>query len=360
MNDDVHPFNAMDWTSGSDLDDASMFELVDTAWAQGAESVSELPQLPAGTFAHVQNVRLDRLTVPIEQIRGFLQAFSGATTLEITSCGLTEVPVRPADLPQLAQLDLSYNRIVVTPEVQGQFDALSSLEHLNARLNRLDTLDVSRLTGLKTLNLSSSGLNQWPKGAENLRHLQALDLRHNTIGSLPEHVLANDAVLLKTRLLNNLFKPDGEASIKAAQRRIEMTLGLPEGALQRFESQSPSLLASFSGATSDTALNRAAHLLPLPPATAITPGTDMSRIVLEIFPSLSLENAQASVERLRDEGLSPEQMVGRLTQWRASNEALTRELNGWIFNPAQGLVNGRRHQQGSSMRPGSALAGGTV
>ncbi|MGS2844192.1 MULTISPECIES: NEL-type E3 ubiquitin ligase domain-containing protein [Pseudomonas] len=336
LNDDVRPFNAMDWTSGSDLDDASVFELVDTAWAQGAESVSELPQLPAGTFAHVQNVRLDRLTVPIEQIRGFLQAFSGITSLEITSCGLSQVPVRPADLPQLAQLDLSFNRIVVTPEVQGQFDALSSLEHLNARLNRLDTLDVSRLTGLKTLNLSSSGLNEWPKGAENLAHLQALDLRHNTIGSLPEHVLANDAVLLKTRLLNNLFSGNGEASLRAAQTRIEKALGLPDGALQRFESQSASLLASSSSATPDTALNRAAHLLPLPSAMAITQGADMRRTVVEIFPSLSLENAQASVERLRNEGLSTEQMVGRLTQWRASNETLTRELNGWIFNPARG------------------------
>lgn len=129
--------------------------------------MSELPQLPAGTFAHVQRVRLDRLTVPVEQIRGFLRAFSGATSPEVTACGLTEVPVRPADLPRLAQLDLSFNRIAVTPEVQGQFDALSNLEHLNARLNRLDTLDVSRLTGLRTLNLSSNGLNVWPKGAEN-------------------------------------------------------------------------------------------------------------------------------------------------------------------------------------------------
>lgn len=343
LNDDVRPFNAEDWISASDLDDASMFELVDTAWALGAESVSELPQLPAGTFAHVQRVRLDRLTVPVEQIRGFLQAFSGATSLEVTACGLTEVPVRPADLPRLTQLDLSFNRIAVTPEVQGQFDALSNLEHLNARLNRLDTLDVSRLTGLRTLNLSSNGLNEWPKGAENLAHLQAMDLRHNTIGSLPDHVLADNAVLLKTRLLNNRFSVSGEASLKAAQRRIEMTMGLPEGALQRFESQAPSLPAGSSGssgATPDTALNRAAHLLPLPSVSVIQQGTEMHRAVLEIFPSLSLEKAQASVERLRTEGLSPEQVVGRLNQWRASNEALTRELNGWIFNPAQGAGEG--------------------
>jgi len=332
LNDDVRPYNDMNWTPATDLDDASVFELIDTAWAQGAESVSELPQLPAGTFAHVQSVRLDRLTVPIEQIRGFLQAFSGATSLEITACGLTGVPVQPADLPLLTMLDLSFNRIAVTPQVQSQFNALSKLEHLNARLNRLDTLDVSRLSGLKTLNLSSNGLNEWPMGAENLAHLQALDLRHNTIGALPDHVLANDAVLLKTRLLDNRFSVTGEAGMRAAQGRIEMTIGLPQGALQRFEAQS----ASPTGAAPETALNRTAHLLPMPTASAITLGTDMSGSVLQIFGSLSLEQAQASVVRLRNEGLSPEQMVDRLNQWRASNETLTRELNGWIFNAAQG------------------------
>jgi Leucine-rich repeat (LRR) protein len=339
LTDDVLPFNATNRTSTADLDDAGVFELVDTAWVQGEAPISELPQLPAGTFAHVQTVRLERLNVPIEQIRGFLQAFSGATSLEITACGLTEVPVRPADLTQLTRLDLSLNIIAVTPEVQSQFNALNRLEHLNARLNRLDTLDVSRLTGLKTLNLSSNGLNQWPTGAQSLPRLQVLDLRHNTIGSLPEDVLANDAVLLKTRLLNNRFSVTGEAQLRTAQRRIEMTIGLPEGTLQRFDAQAAPLPGS-SAIAEESALDRAARLLPLPPASAIGGGADMSARVLEIFPALTLEQAQASIARLRNEGLVPEKMADRLNQWRASHEALTRELNGWIFNPAPGPGEG--------------------
>ncbi|SDT02368.1 NEL-type E3 ubiquitin ligase domain-containing protein [Pseudomonas granadensis] len=340
LNDDVSPFDATNWTSGGGLDDASLFELVDTAWLQGEESVSELPQLPAGTFAHVQTVRLDRLNVPIEQIRGFLQAFSGVTRLDITACGLTEVPVRPADVIQLTQLDLSLNRIAVTPEVQSQFNALNKLEHLNARLNRLDTLDVSRLTGLKTLNLSSNGFNQWPKGADSLAHLQVLDLRHNTIGSIPEQVLANDAVLLKTRLLNNRFSVAGEADLRTAQRRIEMTIGLPDGALQRFDAQSVSLPGISNATPQESALDRAGQLLALPPVAAIGGGADMSARALELFPSLTLEQAQAFVARLRNEGLLPEQVADRLNQWRAQDETLTRELNGWIFNPAQGPGEG--------------------
>lgn len=336
LNDDVRPFNATDLTPGVDIGDAGVFELVDTAWALGEASVSELPQLPAGTFAHVRSVRLDRVNVPIEQIRGFLQAFSGATTLEITACGLTEVPVRPADVSQLTQLDLSHNRIAVTPEVQAQFDALNKLEHLNARLNRLDTLDVSRLTGLKTLNLSSNGFNQWPAGAESLPHLQTLDLGHNTVGALPEHVLANDAVLLKTRLHANRFTVTGEADMRAAQRRIEVTIGLPEGALRRFDEQTAPAPVNFSATPQESALDRAGQLLPLPPVAAFD-GADMTAGVLEIFPSLTLEQAQASVARLRDEGLSSEQMGDRLEQWRVSQETLTRELNGWIFGAAQGL-----------------------
>lgn len=340
LNDDVRPFNATDWTAGADIGDAGVFELVDNAWVVGEASVSELPQLPAGTFAHVSSVRLDRLNVPIEQIRGFLQAFSGATSLEVTACGLTEVPVRSADVTRLTQLDLSLNRIAVTPDVQAQFDALNKLEHLNARLNRLDTLDVSRLTGLKTLNLSSNGLNQWPTGAQSLPRLQVLDLRHNTIGSLPEDVLANDTVLLKTRLLNNRFSVAGEADLQAAQRRIEMSIGLPEGALQQFDAQSASLPGISSATLPESALNRAGQLLPLRPVSEISGASDMSASVLEIFPSLTLDQAQASVARLRSEGLLPEQMADRLNQWRATNETLTRELNGWIFNPAPGPGEG--------------------
>jgi Leucine-rich repeat (LRR) protein len=340
LNDEVRPFNATNWASATDVDDAGVFELIDSAWIQGEESVSELPPLPAGTFAHVQTVRLDRLNVPIDQVRGFLQAFSGATRLEITACGLTEVPVRPADLTQLTQLDLSLNRIAVTPEVQGQFNALNKLEHLNVRLNRLDTLDVSRLTGLKTLNLSSNGLNQWPTGAQSLPRLQVLDLRHNTIGSLPEDVLANDTVLLKTRLVNNRFSGTGEADLRAAQRRIERTIGLPEGALQRFDSQSVALPGISSATPPESALDRAAQLLPLPPVSAIGGGSDMGARVLEIFPSLTLEQAQASIARLRNQGLFPEQVADRLNQWRTDNETLTRELNGWIFNPAPGPGEG--------------------
>ena len=336
LNDDVRPFNGTNWASSTELDDAGVFELVDTAWVQGEESVSELPQLPTGAFAHVQSVRLDRLNVPIDQIRDFLRAFSGTTSLQVTACGLTELPIRPADATHLTQLDLSLNLIAVTPEVQSQFNALNKLEHLNARLNRLDTLDVSRLSGLKTLNLSVNGFNQWPTGAESLPHLRTLDLRHNTIGSLPEQVLVNDAVLLKTRLQNNRFSTTGEADMRAAQRRIEMSIGLPEGALQRFDAQSASLPANSSGTPPESALERAGQLLALPPVSAPGDGFDMNARVLEIFPSLTLEQAQASVARLRDEGLSPEQMADRLTQWRASDETLTRELNGWIFGATQG------------------------
>lgn len=340
LSDDVRPFNASNLTSATDFDDAGVFELVDIAWVQDEAPITELPQLPAGTFAHVHTVRLDRLNVPIDQMRGFLQAFSGVKNLEVTACGLTEVPVRPADLIQLTRLDLSLNLITVTPEVQNQFNALNKLEHLNARLNRLDTLDVSRLTGLKTLNLSSNGFNHWPTGAQSLPRLQVLDLRHNTIGSLPEDVLANDTVLLKTRLVNNRFSVTGEADFKAAQRRIEMTSGLPEGALQRFDAQSVPLPGISSASPQESAFDRAGQLLALPPASAIGGGADMNARVQQIFPSLTLEQAQASITRLRNQGLSVEQMTDRLNQWRASHETLTRELNGWIFNPAPGPGEG--------------------
>ncbi|MBC3210077.1 hypothetical protein HU755_25050 [Pseudomonas sp. SWRI111] len=328
----AQPANSMEWNAGINRDDPTVFELRDTAWVQGEPSISELPRLPAGTFSKVQTVRLDRLTVPVEQIRDFLQAFSGTQHLEITASGLTEVPIRAGDLAQLTRLDLSFNRIIVTPAVQAQFNGLKGLEYLNARLNQLTALDVTAMPRLKALNLSSNGLMAWPAGAEGLAQLQSLDLRYNSIAALPESVLADDELLLKTSLSGNLFNPDGEAALTAARQRIETTKGLPEGALKRFELESVSLQMPANDPPSDTARSLLRHLLPLPRQTGAAPGAEsfVDRL-LDLHPVIASDQALQWLAQLRNEGLTDVQIDARLTQWAQSAESLTRRLNGWIF-----------------------------
>lgn len=334
-----------------DGNEATVFELLDSAWVNGEPAISELPRLPAGSFSQVQTVRLDRLAAPVEQLRAFLQAFSAAETLHITGCGLTEVPIAAQDFAQLKNLDLSFNRIVLIPTVQNQLSALTQLQHFSARLNPLGAIDVSALTGLRSLNLGSTGLHAWPVGAESLPQLQWLDLRFNTISALPEPVLAHENLLLKTSLANNIFSPEGRAALTLARRRIENVRGLSSGALDRFERETQTLPST--NIIPDSALALADYLLPLPRRTSAPKGeAGFASRAQDLNPSLSADQAQACVARLRREGMTEAQIDARLIEWHQASESLVRELNDWIFT-REAPINGNR--QPASGRQSVAL-----
>ncbi|MED7666154.1 hypothetical protein GXB78_02865 [Pseudomonas moraviensis subsp. stanleyae] len=317
-------------------DDPLVFELSGIDGVSDGPAISELASLPADTFAHVQTVRLDRLNVPVAQIQTFLRAFRGVRTLQITGCGLTEVPVRPADFAQLTRLDLTSNRITSTVEVQNRFDAFKKLELLNLRRNRLTALDVTAMPRLEVLDLSGNSLQTWPAGVENLPGLKWLDLRDNNLGSLPERVLASDSVLLKSHLTGNPLSVEAEAALTAARGRIEAASGLPGGALTSYESQPPGNLVAASTSVPETAFSRIQEfLLPLRTATSAAEGTaGLTNRLREINPVLSQEQAQQCIARLGSAGLGDAQIDVRIGEWRDSDEALTRQLNGWIFKPA--------------------------
>ncbi len=331
------------------LDNANVFRLDDDADFIDEPSISQLPSLPAGTFSHVQTVSLYGLSVPAEQIRTFLQAFRGARRVEITDCNLTEVPFSPSDFAQLTRLDLSRNRIGTTPQVQSQFDALNKLEFLNLRGNQLTDLNVTALQELETLDLSSNRLEAWPAGAEALPKLQWLDLRENPISALPEQVLAADSLMLKTNLTENNLSPEGAATLKTAQRRIETALGLPPDTLIQFEIYPSGFRRLGDARVPRTAFAFAQEfLLPLRSLTPVAEGAagGVSRLQ-KLNPLLSAEQAQQCLARLRSEGLSDTQIDARLTVWRDSDESLTRELNGWIFTRAIPRIRKDTSQQRS-------------
>lgn len=322
-------------------DDSLVFELSDTDGLNHGAAISELVSLPAGTFSHVQTLRLDRLNVPAGQIQAFLQAFSGVRTLQITGCGLTELPVKPADFAQLTRLDLSSNQITSTGEIQSQFAELKALEFLNLRRNRLTALDVTAMPKLEVLDLSGNSLQTWPAGAENLSGLKWLDLRDNSLDSLPERVLAIDSVLLKSHLTGNPFSAEAEAALTTARGRIEASNGLPRGALKSYESQPAGYLVAANTSVPGTAFSRIHEfLLPLRTASSAAEGSaGLVRRLRELNPDLSQEQAQHCIARLGGAGLDEAQIDARIKDWRESDEALTRQLNGWIFKPAAARVS---------------------
>ncbi|WP_434563498.1 NEL-type E3 ubiquitin ligase domain-containing protein [Pseudomonas sp. R1-6] len=322
--------------------EVSTFEVSPSGSSLANGVMESLPVLPAGSFAHVRTLRLGSLNVPAAQARGFFQAFSGTRALDISGNGFTALPFIAEDLPALTQLDMRDNGLIVTPDVQAQFNGLQTLEQLNLENNPLDNLDVSAMGQLRTLNLRATRLQAWPTGAESLPHLTWLDLRDSLLRSLPPSALANDEVLLSVNLTGNPLSPEGEAALVAAQQRVENARGLPHGALARFAGETvPSQFPP-----PETGWSTAQRLLSLPEQSAVPEGDAGRQLRLQrLDPLLTQEQAASRLERWRNEGMTGLQMDARITQWHQATISLIRRLNGWLFvrevNTARGIVPAR-------------------
>lgn len=308
--------------------DVSVFELPDPALRMAAQKITHLPHLPMGMFPHVKTLRLGWLDAPIEQVRGFTQAFGGVRTVDISGTGLTEVPIFPSAHPELTRLDLHNNNIAMTPTVQAQFDGLTNLEYLDLGSNPLTQLDVSAMTRLKALNVRLTKLQSWPEGAENLPTLSLLDVRYNELSSLPPAALSHEDVLMNTLLSGNEFSVQGEASLRAARQRIEIAKGLPEGALQRFDQG----LVPIDFPPTENGRSIARHLLPLPEQLADIQGPEgFVRRLQGLNPAMTQEQAVNRVLQLRRDAMSDVQIEAQINTWYQTYESLTRQLNGWLY-----------------------------
>ncbi|MFG6203201.1 NEL-type E3 ubiquitin ligase domain-containing protein [Pseudomonas retamae] len=307
------------------------------------QNVIELPGLPAGSFPHVRTLRLGQLDVTVEQARAFVRGFSASETLVMNGGTFTELPWVAADLPALRQADLSGNRIVVTAAVQAQFNGLQRLGRLNLQGNPLGQLDVSAMRQLQALNLRATGLRAWPAGAESLERLYWLDLRDNSIASLPAQALADPHALMKVNLSGNAFSPEGQTALNSAMQRIERVNGLAEGTLARFAAEPvPADSLPRQSAWTLTEL-----LLALPERSAVAPG-EAGRLtrLRDLHPGMSQERAARVVQTLRESGLSDEQIDAQIGQWLQHCEALTRQLNDWLYT--RGAPAGERRASAQS------------
>ncbi|BFT63119.1 hypothetical protein PMm318_A38780 [Pseudomonas moorei] len=287
--------------------------------------LSGFPELPEGVFPQVQTMYLNGAQATAEQVRGFVRVFSELQRLDLRGSGLTDVPVAPGDLAKLTRLDLSGNRIVVTPAVQQGFEGMPALQYLDLSDNPLHTLDVSAMGQLKAVNLRATDLREWPTGAQDLPHLTWLDLRDSKIASLPEAVLQGDSVL-KINLDGAPLSQQAKAALKAARARLEIAKGLPAGALERFAREA--IPTTFPPAESGFSI--AGDLLPLPeiPAADVVPN---ARLLQRLRPSLAEDEATQVIERMRANGASDVQIRQRIDHWEQAHAALTRRLNDWLY-----------------------------
>jgi Leucine-rich repeat (LRR) protein len=263
--------------------------------------LDSLPTLPAEGFSHVKSLHLAGLQAPIEQLRGFIRTFRGVDTLDLSHCGLTELPLDSSDLP--------------------------ALETLNLHGNLLSSLDVRGMNRLKALDLSATSLREWPVGAEFLPELTWLDLSNSQLTSLPDAVLARDALLLDTSLAGTPLNAQARVLLDTARRRIEDARGLLPGSLQRFALEEPR--HRTPPVESGSVIAR--RLLPLPPRSAGDGPAGWGAQVQRLCPQYDSARAQQVIERLQGAGLTEVQVSARIDAWEQTFESLTRRLNDWLF-----------------------------
>ncbi|WP_095129623.1 NEL-type E3 ubiquitin ligase domain-containing protein [Pseudomonas sp. Irchel s3h14] len=297
-----------------------------SGWALG--DLPELPALSATNFAHVQTLQMSGVVASSEDFSRFLSGFTDIRGLDLSGNQLQDLPSALGNLGKLSYLELSRNHLTMTPSMQQRLNRLSALESLDLRYNRLDSLDVSAMTRLKTLRVGHTAIKDWPKGALDLPGLGRLELNNSAITTIPEAALTgHDALRIdmtgcrltakaRTDLLASTSS-ETPMGISRASLQAGITMGEPEY-FPVLVAQNPDLL------------------LPLP----VVPGNDLTHLTPQarlrrLDPDLPGAEAIQMVDELtlRHGGAGP--LYEQLAKWDRQHQALTKTLNTWIEIPPQ-------------------------
>ncbi|GAB5493666.1 MAG: hypothetical protein Phog2KO_38810 [Phototrophicaceae bacterium] len=112
---------------------------------------------------------------------------SGATELDLSELGLTELPPEIGNLANLETLRLYRNELSSLPPEIGN---LVNLRFLSLSFNNLTSLpsEVGNLANLSSLRLAFNDLNSLPSEIGNLTNLTYLDLAYNELNRLPSEI----------------------------------------------------------------------------------------------------------------------------------------------------------------------------
>jgi hypothetical protein len=190
-------------------------------------AVGALPALEVD-FGHVNFLDLsgmDLMAAPNE----FLESFPSVQRLELQANRLVDIPTQLDEMPSLAYLDLSGNRIRLTTGEAVSLARMSRLRELNLNHNPLERVpDLSQMKELGVVRLQGTGISQWPVGLADPPRLEMVDLRDNQLTSFPEWAVnppaqqsaAINRVLRVTELNGNPLSDQGIAQYGEILTRI--------------------------------------------------------------------------------------------------------------------------------------------
>ncbi|CAI8813008.1 NEL-type E3 ubiquitin ligase domain-containing protein [Pseudomonas sp. IT-P291] len=134
---------------------------------------------------------------------GLLKDFSRLRHLSARRCQLTRLPDNVASMHRLESLRLSHNHIALNAKAVEQLKPLIRLQTLRLDNNPLGQApDIKRMPHLKVVNLSNTGIDNWPDGLLNKQRPKGffLDLRDNPIKTVPTVAIGSREALLVARV----------------------------------------------------------------------------------------------------------------------------------------------------------------
>lgn len=149
--------------------------------------IGDLPAI-SGDFSHVGALQMEGMNLR-NGSNEFLASFTHLRLLDMSNNRIDRLPAAIAEMPLLMSLELMDNRITLTPETAQQLASLSNLRALSLSGNPLGiSPDVSQMLDLHSLDLSNTGISQWPNGLWALPHIEWANLRDNVMTTIPDAV----------------------------------------------------------------------------------------------------------------------------------------------------------------------------
>lgn len=203
----------------------------------------DLPNLTAD-FSHVSMLVLEGNRA-VQGVPGFLQNFTGLQRLELRRFALDELPDAIGQMTELRTLILSDCALNLDADAWSKLSAMKKLSILDLHGNPLSTVPgIESLPELVHLDLSLTGLTEFPGGTWQHAKLETLMLMDNAISELPV-ALFDSAVYDKRgiHLSRNPLNERAQELIKQHYFETSYDLGVsaPEADIRRVTALYPSL-----------------------------------------------------------------------------------------------------------------------
>lgn len=112
---------------------------------------------------------------------------SNVECMDMSSIGLTGLPIKIASLDQIKIIDLSNNSLDVLPDT---FFLLKNIELLNLSYNNFSEIPkkISKLKNLKRFFMSANRLKSFPDEFFKLENIESFHVRRNMIEEIPDRI----------------------------------------------------------------------------------------------------------------------------------------------------------------------------